>query len=251
MIEPTKVEKVINKIKALRAVANSTHSKAEKETAITLAAKLIAEYQLSEAEVEAQTGKAAEQDDLKEGTIVYETGRTTPWKSELVVGLSELNNVFCLKFPIRDSVSHKQGSRYRVFGRRSDSEICKYMFDYLREVIEELVDDYVPGGRKRGINPERESWCLGCVRGFLFKMKQERQGVLQLASSSAMVLVNRQEQLKEAWMEANDRKIRSTAASKAKHQADTFQSGFRKGQTLEVNAGLNEGNPKETKKLGQ
>lgn len=244
----SKAEKIIEKIKALRNIANSTHSKHEKETAFALASKLIAEHQISEAEIEIKTGKG-EEDDLVNGAIIYETGRSTPWKTELVWGLAELNNTYALKFPIRDSKTHRQGSRYRIFGKPSDIQITIYMFEYLTSTISELVNDYVPTGFKRGVNPARESWCLGCVRGFLNKMDVERRQVFQSASTStAMVLVNRQQQIKKAYEEKHKVKISQTAASKAQHDYNYFDSGFQKGKTLTVNPGLN-GNETEIKKL--
>lgn len=249
MSEPSKREQIILRIQRLRKLAESTHSKNEKESAMTQAARLIAEYQLAEAEIEAQTGKAAEDDDITEGVIIYETGRSTPWKAELVWGLAELNNVFALMFPIRDSISHKRGSRYRVFGKRTDMEITKYMFDTLVTMITELGELYVPVGKSRGVNPERESWCLGCVRGFYAKMKAERASVMQNATSAAMVLVNRREQIKKAYETRHESKIRTVAASKAQRNQDALNSGFRKGQTLNVNPGMGTSGG-ETKKLG-
>jgi len=238
-----KVESVISKINALRKIADSTHSKAEKETALAMAAKLIAQYQLEEAEIQASTGKATEEDDLINGQVIYETGRVTPWKMKLAWEVPKLNNTMALKFEnIRNETSHKRGSRFRVFGRPSDIAITQYMFDYLIKLIGELSFDYVPGSNngKRGVNPARESWCLGCVEGFIAKMRGERKAVMLNASSAAMVLVgNRSEDITEAYKVRHGiKKIRTVAPSKAQI-VGTYESGFRKGQTITVNTALN------------
>lgn len=49
MTEPSKIEKIIGRINQLRAISKSTHSRAESETCLQLASKLIAQYQLEEA----------------------------------------------------------------------------------------------------------------------------------------------------------------------------------------------------------
>lgn len=247
--DTSKAQRIIEKIKALRRIADSTHSKHEKETALAMSAKLITEHQLSELDLEKQTGQT-EEDDLVNGSVVYETGRTTPWKAELVWGVAELNNVLALKFKIRHDITHKQGSRYRIFGKPSDIEICKYMFDYLEQTITELAADYVPGGKKRGVNPERESWCLGAVHGFLSKMKDERRKAIDNApNATAMVLVNRQRALTDAYTSKHNAKLKTAAPSKAQRTEDTYNSGWKKGHTLNVAPGMG-GSGNASKKLG-
>jgi hypothetical protein len=244
------IQKIIARINQLRALGKSTHSKAECEATMAAAAKLIAEYQLSEAVIESELGKPNPQDEIftdqqSDWNVVYEAGRTTAWKGELVGGLAKLNGLYLLVFSgIRGERSHRQGSRWRVFGRKSDIEITKYMFEYLSKVIHDLSFDYVPVGRGRGVNPERESWALGCVRGFVAKMTQERDAVMRTATSSAMVLVgNRVDEAKNALLQS-DRNLRiaSRAGSKAQRDKELFDSGFRKGQTLSVNRGMGGGN---------
>jgi hypothetical protein len=251
-----KIAKLIGRINQLRAISRSTHSKAEAETCLQLVAKLIAEHQLSEATIEAESGKTDEEmftDQESDWNVVYESGRSTPWKAKLVTGLARLNGVYCLQFHgIRNATSHRQGSRYRVFGRKSDIEITKYMFDYLVNLISSLAQDYVVGGKKRGVNPERESWALGCVDGFLAKMTAEKAAVMRNSTSSAMVLVgNRQEEAKKA-LTASDPKLKIGAGQASKAQIhDTYGSGYRKGQTLTVNPGMSGGGNREPNKLGK
>ena len=247
MTEPTKIQKVIAKIQQLRKISESTHSKAEKETTIALAAKLIAEYQLSEAEV-AVKENVNEEIDLTNEHIIYETGRSTPWKMELVFSLAKLNGLFAYSSQIRHSTTHKRATRYRVIGRISDIEIARYMFDYLVSTIQELVNEFVPTAKQRGVNPARESWCLGCVRGFIAKMNAEREKVNQTATSTALVFIgNKAKEAEEAFKGANKSIVwGKRQASKAQVTADTFYSGYRKGQTLTVNPGMG---TTETKKL--
>lgn len=252
-----KVSKIIEKVANLRKLAGGTHSKNEKEAALALAAKMIAEFQLSELQIEEASGNKSESDDVTAGKVVFESGRTSAWKQNLIFGVARLNNTFCLSFPIRDFVTHRRGSRYRVFGKPSDMEITAYSIDFLIEAITALVDVNFPKGTgiKRGVNPERESFCLGCVSGFLAKMNAEKNLVFaNVSSSMAMVLVNRQEELKDAYIAAHTipgkqpMKIGSKPASKAGIAGNAYSSGYRQGQNLSVSPGMNAG--EGTKRIG-
>lgn len=240
MESDSKVARVIQKIRALLKLSESTHSQAERESAMSLAQELIAQYQVAQADIDAANGKAEEQDDL-EGKVIFESARASGWKSELAFAVASLNNTFCLKFSgVRGEASHKRGSRWRVFGKPSDIEITQYMFESLVTTITELSKQYVPFGLRRGVNPERESWALGCVRGFITKMTQAKAGVLATANqSTAMVLVNRPKEI-EGKVLANDKtlKLRAGVPSKAQIKNTAFQSGFQKGGTLSVNPGM-------------
>lgn len=242
-MEESKTQKVIGKINALRKIADSTHSKAEKETCMTLAAKLIAEHQLSEAELAVTAGNTGEPIDLDSESIIYESGRINQWKSELAVGIAGLNGLFIMNATVRNAETHRKGNRYRVIGRRSDIEIALYMMSFLTDMISNLSYDYVPGGKdkKRGVNPERESWSLGCVRGYLAKMKAEKDAVMKAATSTALVFVgNKAAEAKAAYMEKAGIKRMGTSnyRPQGRTDAETYASGFRKGQTLNVNQGL-------------
>lgn len=250
MTEPTKLEKVIAKIRQLRAISESTHSRAERETTIHLAAKLIAEYQLSEAEIVAQ-GKEGEEIDLTGEHIIYESGRRTLWKNNLAIGLAELNGLFLYNAQVRGGKSHRLVTRYRVIGRKSDIEIALYMMSYLVSTISELADDYVRPTNKRGGNPERESWCVGCVAGFIAKMKAARDAVNQQATSTALVFIgNKAKEAKDAFIAKTGITLEAQKyRSAAQHRSELYHSGYRKGQTLNVNPGMGTSGG-GTKKLG-
>lgn len=250
-MEPTKLQKVIAKIQALRNISESTHSKAEKETCLGLVAKLIAEHALSEAELIQNPGSVGEPIDLDSESIIYESKRMTAWLGELAVGLAKLNGLFIFNAVVRNADTHRKANRYRVIGRRSDIELALYMMSYLTKLIEDLSWDYVPksGDAKRGVNPERESWRLGCTRGYLDKMKAERDAVNKSGTSAALVFIgNKVLEAKQAFIAKTGMHLsKGTYHSKASHNDDTFNSGYRKGQSLTVADGLNGGNSQPNK----
>jgi hypothetical protein len=235
-----KIQKMIARINQLRAISKSTHSRAEAETTAALAAKLIAEYQISEAQIEAETGKTNDPLDLDGEHIIYETARITQWKNELAVGIAELNGLFIYNATVRGGTSHRKQSRYRIVGKVSAIQIAQYMWSYLVETITSLADDYVPPTNKRGVNPDRESWCLGAVRGFLDKMKAAKKEALQLSTSAAMVLVNNAaEEAKTAFIKKTGIKLSAGSyQSKAQRVGDMYASGYKRGGQINVNPGM-------------
>ncbi len=257
-MDQSKQEKIIDRIRNLRNLANKNPNKHESEAAASAAAKYMAEFQISEAELVSRGEAIAEGIELDEDHCIYETGRATPWKAELAFGVAKLNGLFCLKYAIRHSETHRQGSRFRVFGRKSDIAVAIYMFEYLVVTIQELVNAEYPAGNfgadssgrlgaKRGVNPLKESWALGCVRGFLSKMNAEKEAVLRSGSSAAMVLVsNKAQEAEDAYVAAHNREraalgkrktkgFHSGGGSKAQTDHEAMSKGYVKGQTLTVN----------------
>lgn len=251
-VEPTKTQKVIAKIQQLRAISESTHSINEKETTIALAAKLIAEYQLSEAEVQVKTN-LKEEIDFTTQHIIYESGKISLWKNTLAAGLAELNGLFIYKASYRDPVSHKRSIRMRVIGERSGIDIAIYMFEYLSSTISELSHRNIPKGSFRGVNPNKESYCFGCVKGFLAKMKNQRNEVMKAATSSALVLISHKaEQVEEAFKEHSKMEFtKKTQKSKAQIFSNAYQLGVEKGKTLDVSPGLGGNYTSEPKKINE
>ena len=247
-----KLQKIIARINQLRAISKSTHSRAESETTAALAAKLIAEYQLSEAQIEAETGKTNDPLDLDGEHIIYETARQTEWKRQLAIGLADLNGLFIYNSPVRGVQSHRKQTRWRIVGKVSAIQIAQYMWAYLTSTISELADDYVPPTNKRGVNPDRESWCLGAVRGFLDKMRAAKKEALQLSTSSAMVLVNNAaKDAEQAFLKKTGIVLRyEKHVSNAQTRADMYQSGYKRGGQISVNQGM-AGGSSDPAKLGK
>lgn len=247
-----KTSKIIARIQQLRAISKSTHSRAEAETTLRLAAKLIAEYQLSEAELEVSNQPVDDPIDLNTESIIFESGRIRLWKATLANKLAALNGLFIYNAIVRGGKSHRKVNRLRVIGRNSDVAIAMYMMDYLTKEIEYLAEDAVPSREKRGLNPSRESWCLGCVDGFISKMEAERAVVNQNATSSALVFIgNKAEEAKRLWSDGGKKTLVPVKYTPhGKNNPNTYSAGFKRGQTLSVNAGLN-GSDKKTGLLNE
>lgn len=251
----TKLDKVIGQIRQLRKISESTHSRAEAETTLAIAAKLIAQHQVSEAELQSDPANQGDDPiDTEKETILYESGRIVPWKSTLAVQLAKLNGLFLYNATVRGGKNHRQVSRYRIIGRRSDIAITVFMMEYLLGEIERLADAHVNRSgnayvvdasgklvKRRGINPQKESWCVGCVSGFISKMEAEKAEVEKTASTTAMVFIgNKAKEAEDAYKSSSGavKLVASTKKSKAQINAENYHAGFAAGQKLSVNKGL-------------
>jgi hypothetical protein len=255
-VSQEKLQNVIGKIHKLRALSEGTHSRGEKEAAAAAIAKLIAEFQLTEAEIQSHANALKRSDDpidLESEHIIYESGRMTPWKVELAIGIAKLQGLFIYNAWARHPTKHRKINRYRIIGRQSDIQLGLYMMDYLSGEIKRLADDQFRfWGCHRGINPERESYCMGAVRGFLAKMKVERDKALQAATSTALVWIgNKAQEAKTAWSKSpGATQLVPGYQSKANTRAEHFNQGWRDGQKISVNPGVSGGNQAPAK-LGE
>lgn len=234
------LDKVIFRITQMRKIAASTHSRAESETMLSKAAQMLAQYSLTEAELLSQNdGTNVSGINVIQENIIYESGRTVLWKSTLAMGLAKLYGLLILSSPVRHPVSHRNITRYRVIGQDSDVKMALYLMETLLTEIKELAELYVPSGStaKKGSNRERESWSLGCVKGFLEKMTAEQEVVFQQASSQALTLLgNKVQSATEAFEGYHGRKLGQPKKVYHKTHIDkeTYESGLKKGHKLTI-----------------
>lgn len=236
------VEKAILKVQQLRNLASSTHSRAEAEAAIAAASKLILENQLSEEELRIKEGSNAEPIDMSEDNIIYESGRITPWKYYLCLGLAEFQGCYALNCHVRGGKSHRKINRIRLIGRKSDVVVALFMMEYITSEIDRLVNIYQPA-IQRGVSVERLSFCLGAAQGIISKMNEEKRVIMKTATSTALVhLGNRVENAEQAFKDKNPhmRIGRSSYQSKAQVSTDHHKMGFEQGKKIQMNKGLPE-----------
>lgn len=234
------LQKIIARIKQLNAISKSTHSRAEAETTTTIAAKLIAEYQISQAQIDADD-PSSDPIDLTTEHIIYEARRIVAWKSRLAMGLAHLNGLFIYNAWVRGEANHRKQTRYRIIGKKSNIEITMFMWDFLTNIINDLATQNIPTYH-RGVSSERESYCLGCVDGFLKKMQNEREETLKASNNTtAMVLVRNQvKEAKEAFLSKTGIKLSSHSTKSAVSKDGNYASGYVRGGTINVSRPLKE-----------
>lgn len=175
-----KLQKVMQKIVQLRALAARAGTQAEAETAAAQAEALLAKYQIDEVSIEAPTN-----DEAIEQYDPLWTGKTNEtWRGSLVAGLSKDHG--CAAVATRDG----KGVTYRIAGRKSDVSIVRYMFAWLTVEIERLAQ------REKG-REDKNAFRCGASKGVLGAMRAARAEEVKAAptgASAAIVLSSRHDE---------------------------------------------------------
>jgi len=163
-------QKVIEKVVKLLTLAESTNHIAERETASTLAAELMAKYEISLGDVKKEEFEFVD----------YDTGVKThyPERSRMIRAIGRFNGVTIILYS-GDELSH---TSYRLVGRPVDIEVVKFMYDIIRqqqrvaraEHIQTFLARY--GRRARQLDGERfdRGFALG-VEALLWDLTKATQ----------------------------------------------------------------------------
>ena len=132
-------ERILQKIRDVmaRTDVSRTGSVEESATAAKIAAKLMAEYHISQAELRFTSDSAdlAELDAMIECDVLNgKTKNAIQWQVQLVDAIAEANNCKC----IYNSRNRKYGvsASINILGRDSAVQVCSYIFTYLVQVIQ-------------------------------------------------------------------------------------------------------------------
>lgn len=175
------LQKVMQKVAHLRALAARAGTQAEAETAAAQAETLIAKYQLDEATIETSTTReehVSEEDPIWSGT------RSDRWRGSLCAGL-------CKDHGCAAIASKRDGKViYRIAGRPSDIAIVRYLFAWLSSEIERL-------SKREDGRSAQNGFRVGAVVGVLQAMRASRAQEVKAApqgTSAAMVIVSHAEE---------------------------------------------------------
>lgn len=227
---------VIAKIVKLRALASNNSSVNEVKAATAAADRLMQEYRISQAEIEAtDVSKAEPFVTLK----VSEGGRRTAWREILLWALTEHYGC-CFYFSShRSRMSGKGVQSYTVVGRKSDTDIVQYMFSWLEKEIERLCRWHA-GGRGVGY---ATSWLQGCAQGVRAQLSDLREAARrEAAQSTAMVLLdNRCGESKAEMTRLLGPTMKEGARIGGMSRADARSDGYDVGKKIQIKQGLGEG----------
>ncbi len=228
-----KIKKIIAKIAHLRELASKAGTQAEAESAAKMAERLIAQYEIEEADLEAAGSQEAEE--VGEGDLLhaYEGHNAERWRGTLACGLARVHG--CYSFQDRAGAKAVQ----RIAGRPSSVAIVRYLFGWLCYEIERLSQ------RERG-RAARHAFKMGAVVGYLAvlrKAQQEATAVQQTTSAQSFGLVvsNRTEEAQRYMEKALHTKFTTTRARVS--DGGAFGRGREAGSSLSTGAGLNGGRP--------
>ena len=179
------VEKLLDRIKKLQALAGNNPNEAESHAAAAKVQALLFEHNLDMRDVEGHVLKGREEAYERTDTYLKATAWTMKWKSTLYNGVSKHN--FC------HVVFHSGSTRLTMIGKRSNIEAVCYLSEYLIGAIERLS---VSGSRhiltKKAMY-QRE-FCFGAMSRVLARLREERERAAQASGqSTALVVVSNRE----------------------------------------------------------
>ena len=147
-----KIKSIIEKIAHLRALASKAGTQAEAEAAAGMAEKLIAQYEIEEADLEARGDQASENVEEADPLHVYAGTNAEGWRGSLAHGLANVHGCFSYQ-------SHDAGKAVqKIAGRPSSVAIVRYLFGWLCYEIERLAQN------ERG-RSARHAFKMGAVSG--------------------------------------------------------------------------------------
>jgi hypothetical protein len=239
----TKLQAVIEKIKRLRSLANSTNTMHEATTAAALAASLLDQYRLSEADIET-TNDATLDPMMEDDHYIYTSGRITQWKVSLIGILVKHYGLAWFNDNTRET--GRKVSRYKLIGKKSDLEIVNYMYAWLLMECQRLSDQEAKGKGHIFV----ASYCAGFVDGIKIQLEKSRAESKNQASSQAMVRLDAREDEARAFMyKLHNNLCKSKSFSSAHLDRNAFASGSERGASIHLGQALG-GSGNKVKLLG-
>lgn len=183
-------EKIIDKIQKLLRLATSSNEY-EAANAAARAAELMHEYQISEAVLSVKSGNAPIREGIVEQTIDGK-GRHNKenWKAVIVYGIGKATGVY--------AYTHK--GEIRLFGRISQVQTAKYMFDYLVNTVNRLADTSYSswyGHAKKWKNNFRRG-CAFTIQKRLLEIAAKNARPVCEERALAIIIVDKK-QVEDAW----------------------------------------------------
>lgn len=217
-------EKIIDKVQKLLRLSQSSNAN-EAASAAEKAQELIERYKLEDAQLTEHTATSEPIEDAARSGEWLDEGVAT-WRKTLAGALAGANQCIC----------YSSGSKVSIVGRRSDSQIVRYMYSYLVEEIRRLARIY---GDELG-GSYRTSFKKGAVRAISERLRDARKKVadeMRATHSTALVVVDQRGTAVSKWVEVN-LNLHFAKARRTRVDADGYEDGIEAGKR--VNLGGNQ-----------
>lgn len=155
--------RIADKIAKLLKLANGNTTEAEASAAMEKVQELLANYNLTMADIEAHGGKTA--DDGKREKVKHEKSAMYEYQRNLMKVVAEVH--FCIYFASEKSTWSDKGQRWtrkkvhNIIGREVNVISARQMFDYLNGTIDKLANAVYPP--PTNLCKSAVSWKEGCA----------------------------------------------------------------------------------------
>lgn len=230
--------KMIERVRALIALSESTTSEQEAAAARTAADKLIQTYRLDAAMLEAAGQQPPEQLVSK---VVNQGGRRTGFREVILSALSVQYG--CAWYLSSGRILSKGHCEYTVVGRESDVQIVDYMFQYIESSCLH-IGKVASEGKGRGFG---KAWQSGFADGVAAQFRELNTLLRAQANTSvALVVLDKRGEESKRYMNSLIGTKKAAPVSGGKSYTGRA-AGFQEGQRLNVNSPMGTG--KTTPKL--
>jgi len=132
-----KLDKVMDRIRKLLSLSTSNNPN-EAATAAAQAAKLMADYELEEADLRVESGEA-NLDKIEQDVWYNDSKNGAKWKGMILVGVVKGFGCYAYQSKVRVSDGSIK-STYCVIGRSNNVRTANYMFQYLTKEIQDMCE---------------------------------------------------------------------------------------------------------------
>ncbi len=234
--------KIIERIRALLALASNNPSEAEAASAAERAAKLMAEHHLAQAEIEAAGGEV-EEDSIGSELIDDGKGYNETWKRVLLFAIRRLFGVELISM----------SGKVTAFGRLSDVQTVKYTYAYLTNEIENQAQAYwisigpverlASAGKRSACNDFRRG-AAGRLQARMLEMRREqdaRDRAARAAASPGALLVIQRGALEvqdayRAFLRSQNLRAAKPSSTRGR-DSDAAKAGRAAGDSMRISGG--------------
>lgn len=235
-------DKIIQKIKKLLAMAEHENSNPnEAARAASMAAKMMAEYQIDRADVikaELKRGGGVMDSPISD----MEYAAWPVWMQGLAICTAQLFE--CQVTFERGSSGRKK--RIKLMGYEADVQMVQWMYEYLHDELLRLakkaMKTSVSGAHGSTVKASFLTGAVNTIRERFDEIVAERKAAY--ASSGTSLMVVKQEAIKEKYGMAKY----SKKSSRTRADRDAYQAGVEAGKNVNINRPLGEGEKKRALK---
>lgn len=216
------IDDVISKVKKLYALAEANTNENEAAVAVAAAEKLLQQYRLSRAEVEAHADVQAEAPTEDGDPVEMFASRVPVWQQLLVGTLA--SHYGCALYKAR---SYRQ-TAIRIVGCPSDVRLFRLQYDRVKAQIDRLT-------LKSGLGKGR-SFCDSYRKGLVVvvheRLKAMRMEVRQAATSTALVKLDERESLAARKLMDTHSNLRTPRPTPLRVYNDGYEAGRNDGHQI-------------------
>lgn len=220
---------LLDKIRALRALAAGNTNLHEAEAAAARAAALCEQYKIDEAVLLAAGEADPEKMALDPEPMVSFNRRTVYWSARLARVIAEHHG--CAAY--RHTYTHGR-REIRICGRPSDVALARLFFAWLAAELPRLCDLECRGAGRSA----RASWLAGAVRGIDDQLRSAAAAVRQAAPQSAAMVVADRNVVAKATMHALVEGLKSVSWGGSISDSERYRAGRRRGEAMHLGAAL-------------